>query len=177
MMIFNDEAKYFNWLCSFFSNKDKYWNLLTDLYNKEFVYIFVMDGNRAEDGINLRYRFEREFNYLPGSVTGYFGSRSCSVLEMMVALGLRCEETIMTDDHYGNRTSYWLNSMISSLGLYTFTDDNYDHDSVDYILDRFLNRQYKPNGEGGLFVVNDRSVNMRSIEIWTQMNWYLNNYI
>ena len=121
MMIFNDEAKYFNWLCSFFLNEDKYWNLLTDLYNKEFVYIFVMDGNRAEDGINLRYRFEREFNYLPGSVTGYFGSKSCSVLEMMVALGLRCEETIMTDDHYGNRTSYWLNSMIISLGLDRFT--------------------------------------------------------
>ena len=54
--------KYFMWMCQFVSDnyyfkRLSYRKLLTHLHNTEFTYILGMDGNRAEDGMDLRYRF------------------------------------------------------------------------------------------------------------------------
>ena len=136
-----------------------------------------MDGNRAEDGIAMRSRFERDIDITPGSFTSWYGNRPCSVLEMMVALAVRCEESIMGDDTYGNRTGYWFYSMIDNLGLSNMTDANYDMDRVTDILNRFLYRQYDEDGSGGLFRISNPNVDARSMEIWMQLNWYLNDYI
>ena len=43
--------------------------------------------------------------------------RPCSVLEMMIALSMRCEEQIMDDPDIGNRTGQWFWDMIDNLGL------------------------------------------------------------
>lgn len=37
--------------------------LLRHLHNIDFQYMLPMDGNRAEDGIDLRYRFGYEKEY------------------------------------------------------------------------------------------------------------------
>ena len=75
-----------------------------------------MDGNRAEDGIDLRYRFGHEQHYSDAMVASFLDDRPCSVLEMMIALSIRCEEHIMDDPDVGNRTGQWFWSMIASLG-------------------------------------------------------------
>ena len=91
--------EYFDWLCSLIndsqlSNKP-YFKLLLYLYDTEFVYVLPMDGNRYEDGINLRYRFGDE-NYIEGPViASCLDDKPCSILEMMVALADRCETHIM----------------------------------------------------------------------------------
>ena len=72
---------------------------------------------------------------------------------------------------------YLFFEMIDNLGLRGMTDSNYDYDYVSFILDRFLYRQYDPDGKGGLFILrNHPEVDARSMEIWMQMNWYLSDY-
>jgi hypothetical protein len=94
---------------------------------------------------------------------------------MMVFLAIRCEETIMDDPGIGDRTRQWFWNMVINLGLGSMTDDNYDKQLVTNVLERFLNREYEPDGTGGLFVVSDRDCDLRDVEIWHQLCWYLDS--
>jgi hypothetical protein len=136
-----------------------------------------MDDNRAFDGMDLRYRFACKTGYSQAMVAHYLDDRQCSVLEMMVALVNRCEEEIMDDPDLGDRKKEWFLSMIKSLGLKQMTDSRFNPGYVDRVITRFLNRDYAPNGEGGLFTVNDSRCDMRRAEIWHQMNWYLDEIL
>lgn len=171
---------YFAWMCQLvssgkrYSKNPSYRKLLRHLHNVDFDYILPMDGNRAEDGASLRYRFGDENGYEDSEVAIFLDCRPCSVLEMMIALAVRCEEHIMDDPDIGDRTGQWFWNMIVNLGLGSMHDENYDEDYVDEVVDIFLNREYERNGEGGLFTVRDTNDDMRSVEIWYQMHWYLN---
>lgn len=174
--VFNN--KYFDWMYKRVcgdtnASRLSYRKLLEHLHTIEFTYILVMDSNRAEDGTDLRYRFAYENNYHGSMVVEYLDDRPCSVLEMMVALANRCEEDIMDDPEMGNRTGQWFWDMIVSLGLYEMNDWNFDPDYVDEVINIFLNREYKYNGEGGLFTVRNCKQDMRTVEIWYQMCWHL----
>lgn len=169
---------YFAWMCQLVSNERyskrlSYRKLLTHLHEVEFTYTLPMDGNRAEDGIDLRYRFGYENDYSEPMIASGLDDRPCSVLEMMIALSMRCEEQIMDDPDIGNRTGQWFWDMIDNLGLGNMSDSKFDNSYVDEVLQRFLNRDYKRNGEGGLFTINRRGLDMRSVEIWYQMCWHL----
>jgi hypothetical protein len=96
---------------------------------------------------------------------------------MMVALALACEEDIMDNTSYGNRTGQWFWGMIVNLGLGSMTDGRYDERRVDEIIDRFLDRDYEPNGEGGLFTIRHCDRDLRDVEIWHQLCWYLDSII
>lgn len=164
--------RYFDWLCDTICGLG-YYNLLAYLHGVDFTYTIPMDGNRAEDGIEMRYRFASDEGYDYRIVASYIDDRPCSVLEMLVALAVRCEEHIMFDPDMGDRTCQWFWEMITSLGLDSMTDECFDEGQVNYILERFLNRDYEPNGEGGLFTVKHASRDMRNIEIYYQMHAYL----
>jgi hypothetical protein len=94
---------------------------------------------------------------------------------MMVALAVRCEETIMDDALMGNRTGQWFWGMIHNLGLSRMTDPEFDRRFVDDVIARFLNREYEPNGKGGLFTVKHCDRDLRTVEIWWQLSWYLDS--
>jgi hypothetical protein len=136
-----------------------------------------MDGNRAEDGIDLRYRFGYKREYERLMITTYLTDRDCSVLEMLVALAIRCEEHIMDDPDIGNRTGQWFWSMIVNLGLKFMNDKNYNKAYTDKVIFKFLNRAYEPNGDGGLFTIANCKYDLREVEIWYQMCWYLADII
>jgi hypothetical protein len=172
--------QYFDWMYQLvvddrYSNKS-YRKLFVRLYDTEFTYTIPMDGNRAEDGIDLRYRFGREQLYSDAMVASCLDDRPCSILEMMIALAIRCEEHIMDDPDAGDRTGQWFWSMLVSLGLGSMDDRKFDRYFVDQTLERFLERGYGRNGEGGLFTV-DNGRDMRNTEIWYQMNYYLREII
>ncbi len=97
-----------------------------------------------------------------------------TLLQMMVALALRCEENIMMNADYGDRTSQWFWTMIVTLGLGSMNDAHFDMERATLILDRFLKRDYAPNGTGGLFKIRGCKEDLRKIEIWIQLLWYLN---
>lgn len=173
----NDE--YFEWLFDLvcgerFPRNISYRKLLTHLHTITFTYSIPNDVNRAEDGIDLRYRFVLSRNqdallrYLDGP---------CSVLEMMVALAIRCEETIMDNPDIGDRTTQWFWRMIANLGLNSMTDDIFDEYVVNDIVERFLNREYEPDGHGGLFIIRNCRQDLRTVEIWYQLCWYLDNIV
>lgn len=174
--------KYFEWMYQLVCNdryhkRISYRKLLCQLHNTEFVYIIAMDGNRAEDGIDLRYRFGYDNSYEENLILTYLDDHPCSVLEMLIALAIRCEEHIMDDPDIGNRTGKWFWGMIDNLKLNTMTDNKFDRDYVTEVISRFLNRKYKSNGEGSLFTVKHCRYDLRSSEIWYQMCWYLDEFI
>ena len=119
--------EYFEWLSYVVCGEQyeggvSYRKLLTHLHEVEFTYILPMDENRAGNGINLRYRWaldiDEDTDYILDVLDG-----PCSVLEMMVALALHCEENIMDDPMYGNRTGQWFWGMVNNLGLGAMSDE------------------------------------------------------
>lgn len=158
--------EYFNWLCRFvYSKKSKYSSyekLLNELHNTDFTWTIRKDSNRAGDGVALRRRFGIDIPDKP-----------CSVLEMMVALSLRIEEQIMRDPDVGDRTGQWFWEMVVNLGLGDMTDRNFDQNKTQAIISRFLNHAYEPDGRGGLFTITRRGFDIRTVEIWCQAMWYL----
>lgn len=173
----NIRNRYFEWLFELVGGNDypglSYRKLLMHLHRTEFRYYISNDDNRAGDGIELRYRFK--FRHKLDFDHRRELSGPCSVLEMMVALALRCEETIMDDPDYGDRTSQWFWKMIKNLDLDRMLDERYDEEYVNCVLNRFLNREYEPDGRGGLFTVKNCDCDLRNIEIWIQMMWFLND--
>ena len=124
----------------------------------------------------MRRRFGLQKRYSQDYIDEYlFGP--CSVLEMMIALSIRCEESIMDDTEYGNRTGQWFWGMISSLGLSSMTDDMFDKQYATNVINKFLNREYEPNGKGGLFTIRNCKDDLRNVEIWYQLCWYLDSII
>jgi hypothetical protein len=101
--------------------------------------------------------------------------RPCTVLEMMIALALRCEEDTMDDPLMGDRTGQWFWRMIVSLGLGAAVDGRFNPKPINAIIERFLNREYEPNGKGGLFTIKNCEYDLRTVEIWIQLCWYLDS--
>lgn len=170
--------EYFRWILNLLSSEKraitKYRKLLYQLHDINFRYSIPLDANREDDGIQLRYRFGYEKNYDQREIARYLDDRPCSVLEMIVALAIRFEEHIVGNPEIGNRTSDWFWEMLDNLGLSEFEGAYYNSDmeTIDYIVDRFLDRDYERNGEGGLFIIPNCQYDMRSSEIWYQMQWY-----
>lgn len=177
-MRLNEEIKtdYFEWMYRLmcggrFAKTISYRKLFTFLHDTEFTYFVPHDENRADDGIALRYRYCLTYDCTD---LEYYLDGPCSVLEMMVALAIRCEERIMSDPDKGDRTAQWFWDMIRSLGLSSMTDYNFDERTANEIMWKFLNRKYAPDGRGSLFTVKGLRRDLRDIEIWHQLMAYLN---
>lgn len=166
---------YFNWLYNKVCIVSSYQKLFSYLYDTTFVYTLIMDENRFADGINLRYRFADELGYSREQIALYLNDKPCSILEMMIALSIRCEEQITGDMEEGDRPDRWFWLMINNLGLTNMTDDYFDLNYVDHRIDIFEQRKYDYDGRNGaLFVVNNPRNDMRRTDIWYQLCWYLN---
>ena len=172
-MTYQDEIsnRYFEWIVDLVGNGESYRRLLLRLHQIEFIFLIPKDENRAKDGLDLRYRFALDSRMMDAED---YLDEPCSVLEMMAALALRCEESV-DDPLYGDRTSQWFWKMINNLGLGYMTDDRFDIDEVDYVIDKFLHREYSPDGHGGLFVIKRNRRDLRKVEIWYQLCWYLDS--
>ena len=173
-MFYYDEVTddYFYWLLNIISNghEDSYIQLLRQLFDTAFVYSLERDANRAHDGLDLRdkylYEMDMDVEY----------SSPCSVLEMMVALAIRCEADVMYDPYIGDRTNVWFWLMIENLGLSDMNDRSYDRFKVKTTLIDFMNRNYDTDGKGSLFYVPG-SKGMEREEIWYQMNTFLESIL
>lgn len=178
----NINEEYFEWLLNIvcegrYSKRISYKKLLRHLHEIEFTYLIPMDRNRAEDGVELRRRFvlDRGYDHIYNSIMRALDG-PCSVLEMLIGLSVRCEENIMDDPSFGDRTGQWFWGMIVNLGLGAVLDERFDSRLVDERVNRFLNRAYEPNGRGGLFTIRNCDCDLRSVEIWRQLCWYLDDF-
>ena len=168
---------YFEWLykstcgCGI-SEEISYRKLLMHLHSTQFYYSMSKDADRAAAGVDLRWRFVCENNYDVSVLNELEGP--CSVLEMILALAFYCEE-VMDDPAYGDRTAQWFWGMITNLGLGAMSDNLFDRRYVDDVVTRFLDRKYNPDGKGGLFRIRNCEHDLRRVEIFHQLCWYLNS--
>ena len=180
----SDEVKdqYFKWIfermCKDrFAPEISFRRLFEHLHKTRFRYTIPRDRNRADDGEDLRYKFALTCAEDPYEIDEIVDilDRPCTVLEMMVALAIRAEETIMDDPGLGDRTAQWFWTMLCNLGLGAQQDEYFDRELVIDILERFMDREYEPDGKGGLFVIRNCDRDLRKVEIWYQLCWYLDN--
>lgn len=171
--------EYFDWLCNMvcadrYSEEISFKKLLTTLHETEFIFINQMDSNRASDGVAMRrkYALEQGNDKLADGIEG-----PCSIFEMMVALAVRCEHTIMLDPAVGDRTGQWFWGMVTNLGLGSMEDNRYDERFANKTIATFLNREYEADGKGGLFTVKNCEKDLRDAEIWFQMCRYLDQFV
>lgn len=170
-----DEA-YFTWLYSQVGSVDlrnrskTYWKLLTLLYKKEFIWSTIeKDGNRAQDGRDLR----QEFLDVTGTIMDEPGWTDfpCSMLELMVALSRK-----LAFQGEG-KPSDWFWGLIENLGLIECTDTtDVDQEIIEHILDKVIYREYAKNGAGGLFPLqrhSRRDKDQTQVELWYQAEAYL----
>ena len=167
--------QYLNWMISKVEKdapKDiSFSKLLLHLNNIPFVYSNPLDSNRESDGLNMRWKFSCETG-IPIDFVRHSVSGNCSFLEMMVALAIRME-SIMDNPAKGDRTSQWFWQMISNLGLGGLYNANYDENIVNNIINNFNNHTFSQDGKGSLFYMRYCDVDMRFVDIWTAMCWYL----
>lgn len=169
--------EYLYWmLCE---NKDvgfiTYRQLFEHLHKAVFTYSVPKDGNRASDGVELRRRFyfDQDVQIYSLAECEEYLTGECSMLEMLAALALRCEETIMSDPAYGNRTKTWFWNMLMTMGIGSMPDDKFNETKFNHVMYRVINREYRHDGTGGLFKIPNAPEDLRQVEIWTQMLWYL----
>lgn len=166
---------YLDWLCMIAfpdgQQRSQYYRVLSELHDYPFrlsrYHMVPMDLNRAKDGLRMRDLFEEETDYECDKIG------DCSVLEMMIALAMRCEEQLMFDPEIGDRTHIWFFEMFHNLSLDCLTDEYFDEDIFRDILWHFLDRNYGTDGYGGPFYIPNFEENMREIELWFQLNYYL----
>lgn len=147
--------------------------LLHELHSMKFTYGLEMDQNRANDGIRLRWQYIDEMN-IPDIF--YKEGIPCSVLEMMIGLAVRCDTEVMSDGD-SKSASKWFWIMIENLDLMQCKDDNFNTDYVHQQIRKWLNRDFKRNGQGSPFPLSSRVRDQRKVDIWSQMSGYISeNY-
>ncbi len=142
--------------------------LFDALDREKFYPTCRMDENRAEDGVDLRRLYLRE----TGEDAGREGRR-CSMLEMLVALSIRCEETIMIDMDVGRRVGRWFFPMLENMASPLEEGIFGSPYTVMMACRRLHNHDYGPDGKGGLFYIPGFHGDMRTMEIWNQLMVYL----
>lgn len=151
------------------TSEDDYGLLFEKLLSIPFVYFVGNDDNRAVDGLNLRFDFEEEY----GKLTE-LNEDECSILEMFIALARRCDVDMMYDEECGNRVPLWFWTMMCNLGLSKYDNSEFDEDAVEKICDIFNYRKYKKDGScGGAWPIRRCKEDLREVELWYQMSWYL----
>lgn len=169
------KQKYFNWLESLaMGSNTNYHELCEYLHSIIFVPLMEYDYNRVDDGVELRYGFGYENDISQVIVSCELDHEPCSVLEMMVALAMKMDNIVTSNE--GNMISEWVMVMFKSLHLDDFTDGNFNENEAAEIIDIFLEREYDRYGDGGLFYIPDAKEDMRKIEIWEQAMWFLSSH-
>lgn len=174
-----DEQEYLKHIIKILSGGRNYYGdyggiyyLLFDYLNHiQYIPSAPLDEDRIGDALSFRQNYiQQAISSVPSTVE-YCMENGPSILEVLVALVQRGESYIMTGSiDNENHIPCWFMEMLKNIGLLEFTNYNFDTKEVDKCLIRFLNRQYKPNGEGGLFVLkNPGDLDLRTIDIWKQM--------
>lgn len=178
------KQEYDNWIiglatdwCSYYGAYGKLMEFLHSIPFRSTAQI-PLDSNRGSDGKDLRLRFtERmpEYNYNHAYL--YLMDYDATMLEVMVALAIRCEENIMHEDDLGDRSYEWFYGMLCSSGLDDCYDFNFNEEEARQIVTRILERKYSKNGKGGLFTLSNPPKDLRKVEIWYQLLWYLDEVL
>jgi hypothetical protein len=143
------------------------------MHELEFVWFVPNDDNRVQDGLDLRNEFLNKHGHASRRETRDFSeamNKGATVLEVLVALSRRVAFTA------GGHPKQWAWKLIENLDLDKSSDPltRHKHEKVDEILDSLIWRTYHRDGQGGFFPLNWADQDQTKVEIWYQMNKYVN---
>lgn len=164
---------YFEWLTGHVNisygkpNGKTFLDLMGQLHTKEFVWIVPNDDNRLEDALALRHNFLNDEGI--SNYGDFLSDPPLSVLEVIVGLSERCSFVA------GGDPRNWAWKLIENLDLHRMSDrlSRRKQEQIDDTLDTLIYRNYDPDGGGGFFPLNHPDMNQKEIEIWYQMNAYI----
>lgn len=164
---------YLTWLYRQVANPESaspsktYWNLLTAMFKKEFVWFIPNDDNRVEDGRYLRCEFIEDLGLDESDVDPDWMDLGCSMLEMMIGLSRR----LSFQDEGEPCDWFWI--LVNNLDLRYSDRNKFPAEAVEEVLDNVIWRTYEPDGKGGLFPLRHPDRDQRDVELWYQLNSYL----
>lgn len=154
------DADYLDWLQGQVATPTdrSYLQLFKELAEKEFVWLIPNDDNRLADGLELRHEF---YERAPGE--------GVSVLEVLIGLSRRL--AFVAEGEAEN----WAWRLIQNLEIDKCWDpisarklrDLYDK------LDALIWRTYHSDGQGGFFPLAWPEEDQRKVELWYQLNAYV----
>lgn len=144
----------------------QYWDLLSIMYEKEYLSFVDYDENRMADGLELRTEFSNVFGT---SRAEMMALGPCSFLEVLIGLSRRLEFQA------GGAAPGWAWQLLDNLGLRKMVDplSRRKVRQVDDILETAIHRKYAPDGQGGFFPLIDPDEDQTRIELWYQMAEYI----
>ena len=171
---------YYNWLLDAVTTKQEqqtYSLVFMELYCVEFTSYDEFDDNLKENARGMREDFYR-FSKTARKLIDIYGEIDfeTNILEIMIYLATRLENTIMSNPDYGDRTGLWFWYMMESLDIIQYDNLRYDEPEVDQKLDNFIERRYEKNGFGGLFTVEKSRFDARKTNIWQQAMEFVTDF-
>lgn len=170
---------YFSWLSEplLKKRKKRYFLLLEKLHTIPFIWKVPNDDNRIKDGENLRQEYIDEKNLGLYEMTVLLRNK-CSVLEALIGIAVRIDDIMDTMEWDSQEyCKEWFWELCNNLGLLEYSDDNWEHANgtifVRDIVQNMMLRNYTREGLGGLFPLKKTKTDQRNVEIWYQMNAYL----
>lgn len=159
-----DQA-YFEWLISQITipNGKTYNELFERMHKMEFVWTVPNDDNRIRDGIDLRFIFLNNTHKA-------LSLETVTLLEVLIGLSKRVAFTA------GGNPPAWAWKLIKNLRLNKATDPliGVKANRVEEIIYALIWRTYEKNGQGGFFPLSYPTEDQTKVEIWYQMNAYVN---
>ena len=148
------------------------------------------DVDREKDGLELRKELPHKTHWLdnmtqdeyPGNVFDYERYQiPCTILEMIIGISKRMSEQLMDEDGE-DKTAQYFWEIIRNLGLDCWDDDNFGWETglapknIGKTCEILCKRQYNPDGTGGgMFPMPGLlGINQKKMEIWYQMQEYIN---
>ena len=161
-----NDSNYMEWILDLFDGYE-HTCLFRQLMTIDFRWYVQLDANLIPCVRRFREKMGRDYDGPRGTPT---------VLEILAALAVECEDKIMHNDEFGNRTCQWFWMMLFNLGVNIYDDAHYTDkiaEEIDEKVNLFLDRCYNYHGDGSIFTCNNPYYDMRSAPLWEQLNWEL----
>ena len=173
------QNEYFEYLCTLVNitdDPDSYKMVAKFMFKTDAYSLLPLDKNREEDGKKIRQQFISKYNLIDKGIL----EKPCSFLELLIGM---CERMAFNVDESSEIEDYgyFFKQMISNCGLDMENWRFYNgEDLVNTIysrIEKVLDRKYSKNGTGGLFPLKHSDKDQRTIELWYQMQSYLEENI
>lgn len=169
------DARYYKWLYRQIGNpREKNpahsYKILTGiLYDMLFKWSIPNDENRAEDARDLRYVYCCEKDLDDSDIY----DEPITVLEALIGIAKRLD--FLMD----GTVEYWFRTLLKNIDLDKCNDDWFIDEQGSSLevmgrIEAVMAREYSYSGEGGLFPLKHPKKDQRKVEIWYQMQAYLN---
>lgn len=153
----NNGSSYYNWLLSLIDG-DCNDRVLYQLHSIYYIWVFDLDRNRSEAGLNLRKRYAYEADIDLDEISG----EPCTVLEMLISTAIGMAET---DEQPVKR---WFWEMVDNLGII-----NCDDDEIIFKVNRWMTHNYEPDGKGSIFPLKNPKFDCRFKQVYALQNAYM----